>query len=183
MDYFVENDPTTICSPGGFWEHSGVLVKGFPKYMWFPITAYTKRMIEGNSTEVYKAVPCMDNSLLLLNQEAVEELVLLDEGCDTPADVDWDSDVNCGDVPAVMYEAFDGYMCFKAQGGELSQYGLSKILVAAMDEVVSAHKIEPDDLHTAAVLFSSGRMQRHGLCDEESMELVTAVRRIMSLGN
>lgn len=51
MDYFVKNDPTTIHSPGGFWGHLGILVQGQPKYLWFPITSYTRQLVYKNSTE------------------------------------------------------------------------------------------------------------------------------------
>ena len=88
MDYFVKNDPTTIQSPGGFWGHLGILVQGQPKYLWFPITSYTRQLVYKNSTEKYMAIPCMDNSLLLINCDKIEELVLLDEACDSPVDKD-----------------------------------------------------------------------------------------------
>lgn len=51
MDYFVKNVPATIHSPGGFWGHLGILVQGQPKYLWFPITAYTRQLVYKNSTE------------------------------------------------------------------------------------------------------------------------------------
>ena len=70
----------------------------------------------------------MDNSLLLINAKKIEELILLDEACDQPADMDWDQNVSCGEVPNVVYEAFDDYMeyknCRKRQA-DPTEYGLS----------------------------------------------------------
>ena len=103
MNYFVKNDSTAIHSPGGFWGHLGILVQGQPKYLWFPITAYTRQLVYKNSTEKYMAIPCMDNSLLLINCNKIEELVLLDEACGSPVDMDWDSTVSEGEIPAVVY--------------------------------------------------------------------------------
>lgn len=45
----------------------------------------------------------MDNSLLLINRNKIEELVLLDEACGSPVDMDWDSTVSEGEIPAVVY--------------------------------------------------------------------------------
>ena len=44
----------------------------------------------------------MDNSLLLINCDKIEELVLLDEACGSPVDMDWDSTVSEGEIPAVL---------------------------------------------------------------------------------
>lgn len=67
----------------------------------------------------------MDNSLLLINCDKIEELVLLDEACGSPVDMDWDSTVSEGEIPAVVYEAFDDYMTYKDVGDTPSHYDLS----------------------------------------------------------
>ena len=35
---------------------------------------------------------------------------LLDEASDPPVGIDWDLRVNCGEVPPVLYEAFEDYL-------------------------------------------------------------------------
>ena len=35
---------------------------------------------------------------------------LLDEASDPPGDIDWDPRVNGGEVPPVLYEAFEDYL-------------------------------------------------------------------------
>lgn len=187
MDYFVKNDPTTINSPGGFWGHLGILVQGQPKYQWFPITAYTRQLIYKNSTEKYMAVPCMDNSLLLINCNKVEELVLLDEACDSPVDMDWDYTVNEGEIPAVVYEAFDDYMAYKDSKGNPSDYNLSQSLVDIIDHFVDTRKINPNnflpELNTATVMFSGGRVQQFTLSYDSLDSLATAVQQINETGS
>lgn len=187
LDDYVQGDPTTIHLPGGFWGHLGVLVKGYPRYMWFPITAYTRHMIYQNRTKAYMAIPCMDNTLLLLNCDHLEELVLLDDACDEPADMDWDPNVDCGAIPAVVYEAFDDYRDYKASDGYPYQHGLSEKLAAAIDDFVSEHGIDPEEfaagLRTATILFAGGRVKTHDLYDMGADDLMTAVKYIYETGS
>ena len=186
MDYFVKNDPTTIQSPGGFWGHLGILVQGQPKYLWFPITSYTRQLVYKNSTEKYMAIPCMDNSLLLINCDKIEELVLLDEACDSPVDMDWDSTVSEGEIPAVVYEAFDDYMTYKDVGGTPSHYDLSALLVGAIDHIIDICKIDSEafasKLNTATIIFSNGRIQHLSLSYDVSDSLASAVQQIYEMG-
>ena len=186
MDYFVKNVPITIHSPGGFWGHLGILVQGQPKYLWFPITAYTRQLVYKNSTEKYMAIPCMDNSLLLINCDKIEELVLLDEACDSPVDMDWDSTVSEGEIPAVVYEAFDDYMTYKDVGDTPSHYGLSALLVGAIDHIIDICKIDSEafasKLDTATIMFSNGRIQHLTLSCDVSNSLATAVQQIYEMG-
>lgn len=187
MDYFVKNDSTTINSPGGFWGHLGILVQGQSKYQWFPITAYTRQLIYKNSTEKYMAIPCMDNFLLLINCDKVEALVLLDKACGSPVDMDWDCTVSEGEIPAVLYEAFNDYMAHKDSKGNPSDYNLSQSLVDAIDHFVDIRKIDPDnffsELNTATIMFSNGRVQQFTLSYDSSDSLITAVQQINETGN
>ena len=187
MDYFVKNDPTTIHSPGGFWGHLGILVQGQPKYLWFPITAYTRQLIDQTCNEKYMAIPCMDNSLLLINCKKVEELVLLDEACDGPANMDWDRTVSEGEIPTVVYEAFDDYMEHKYAKVTPADCGLSPALAAAIDHIIATYKIDCDTfaskLDTATIMFSSGRVKEHCIDGDRSDDLIIAVQQIYETGD
>ena len=187
MDYFVKNDPTTIHSPGGFWGHLGILVQGQPKYLWFPITAYTRQLIDQNCNEKYMAIPCMDNFLLLINCKKVEELVLLDEACDGPANMDWDRNVSEGEIPTVVYEAFDDYMEYKYAKVTPIDCGLSPALAAAIDHIIATYKIDCDafasKLDTATIMFSSGRVKEHYIDGDRSDDLMIAVQQIYETGD
>lgn len=187
MNYFVDSDPTTIRSPGGFWGHVGVLVKGYPEFMWFPITEYTSRIIRQSEQAECMAIPCMDNSLLLLPCGHIEELILLDEACDPPADVDWDCNVSCGEVPAVMYEAFDDYASYKHANAESSKYDLSESLATAIDELVANLNLDPEtfehELHSATIMFTNGRTLEHGIYCGDYGNLTSEIKFISETGD
>ena len=186
MDLLFPNDPTTIRSPGGFWGHLGILLTGQPKYLWFPITAYTRNLIDQNRTEKYWAIPCMDNSLLIINCANIAALTLLDDVCDQPTDMDWDYSVSNGEIPSVIYEAFDDYMEYKDSDGSPTDFNLSEALATAIDNFVVNKKIDLDkfssNLYTATILFANGRTQMLPLCDGDSDDLAITVSQIYEMG-
>ena len=55
-------------------------------------------------------VPCMDNKVLLLYMPNIKEIILLDEACDDPHDMNWDPNVTIRNVPLAIYEALDDYI-------------------------------------------------------------------------
>lgn len=186
MDLLFPNDPTTIRSPGGFWGHLGILLNGQPKYLWFPITAYTRNLIDQHRTEKYWAIPCMDNSLLIINCANIAALTLLDDACDQPADMDWDYSVSNGEIPSVIYEAFDDYLEYKDSDGSPTDFDLSEALAGAIDNFIAHKKIDPDkfssDLNMATILFANGRTQTLPLCDDDSDDLAITVSQIYEGG-
>lgn len=186
-DDLVRDKEVTIHSPGGFWGHLGVLLCGQPKYMWFPITNFTRRLIDQNNAEKYMAIPCMDNSLLLVNCARVEELALLDDACDAPAGMDWDCGVSCGESPNVIYEAFDDYMLYKeTPKADPADYDMSESFVKTLDRFLDKKGTDPEtfdaELNTATVFFSSGRVQHHLLTIDCAEDLTTAVSQIYEAG-
>lgn len=190
LDDFIDNDPTTIHSPGGYWGHLGLRLKGQDGYMWFPITAFTKNLIDRVRSRDFMAVPCMDNSLLLIHCEAIEELFFLDDASDRPYPMDWDDNVSQGEIPALVYEAFDDYISYKEYDYDPSEVGLSKKLIAAMDAFISNKNLKPIDflyeLHNATVFFTSGRTKTYNLCFDTSddfMDLTFTVRSIYETGD
>ena len=128
----------------------------------------------------------MDNSLLLINCDKIEELVLLDEACGSPVDMDWDSTVSEGEIPAVVYEAFDDYMTYKDVGDTPSHYDLSALLVGAIDHIIDICQIDSEafasKLNTATIMFSNGRIQHLTLSYDVSDSLATAVQQIYEMG-
>lgn len=186
LDEIFPNDRTTIRSPGGFWGHLGILMNGQAKYMWFPITAYTRNLIYQNRTEKYWAIPCMDNSLLIINCANITALTLLDDACDQPIDMDWDDTVSSGEIPSVVYEAFDDYLEYKNSDGSPADFDLSETLAGAIDNIVTQEKIDPEkfgaDLYTATILFANGRTQTLALSDDDSDDLAITVSQIYETG-
>ena len=186
LDEIFPNDRTTIRSPGGFWGHLGILLNGQAKYLWFPITAYTRNLIYQNRTEKYWAIPCMDNSLLIINCANITALALLDDACDQPAEMDWDYTVSSGEIPSVVYEAFDDYLEYKNSDGSPADFDLSETLAGAIENIIAQEKIDPEkfgaDLYTATILFANGRTQTLTLSDDDSDDLAITISQIYETG-
>lgn len=188
LTYAVDDgsDGDTIRSPGGVWGHLGVLLKGQPRYLWFPITAYTRSLVYENRKLPYMAVPCMDNSLLLINNENIKELILLDEACSEPEDMDWDYEGSFGEIPAVIYEAFDDYVEYKMAGGDPAQYDLSENMISALDQFVAENKIDSEEfeneLEMLTVMSEDGSVRKHGFWEDIGGEVAYAVMNIYEMG-
>lgn len=93
----------------GFWGHIGVQLRNRKNFLWFPIAGEARAIIYRMRESKRIVVPCMNNKVLFLNMENVNEIILLDDACDQPEDINWDSGVDCGEIPLVMYEALSDY--------------------------------------------------------------------------
>lgn len=96
----------------GFWGHVGILLDNSEEYCWYPITVNTRSLILRMMEAKRLVIPCMNNKVLLLCMEHVKEIVLLDDACDEPVEMNWDSTVSCGEIPLVVYEALEDYLLF-----------------------------------------------------------------------
>ena len=186
MGDFIDNDPTSVTSPGAFWGHLGILLKGQTRYQWYPITAYTRQIIYHDIENPYMVVPCMDNSLLLINTENIGEATLLDEACDAPVELDWDRTVSEGEIPPVIYEAFDDYIEYAVQKENPEEFDLSARLAATMDKYVEKQKIDPEEfslkLQEATLYFKNGTEKVHLIDWGRADGLVNTVKYINEMG-
>lgn len=118
--YFFEPQISDLCTffslynekndeLSGFWGHVGILLNNLDKYLWYPITESTRSLIYRTMNNEYIVIPCMNNKVLLLCMTNVKELILLDDACDTPCNLNWDKNVSCGEIPLVIYEVLDDY--------------------------------------------------------------------------
>ena len=175
-------DDDNLNSPGGFWGHFGVLLQGCDKFMWFPITDYTRNLIYQSQEMDYMAIPCMDNSVLLINNHAVLEMTLLDDFFDEPYNMDWDYDVSNGEIPPVIYEAFDDYMEYKGSDENPGSFNLSEKLIVAIDRMIAEYDIDPDkfsrELNAITIYFSNGTVRKHSLSMEDRNDITYAVTSI-----
>lgn len=96
----------------GFWGHIGILPIYSKGYLWYPITTNTRSLVYHMQNKERMIIPCMDNKLLYLNMQNVNSIVLLDDTCDQPNFANWDSSVNCGEIPQVVYESLDDYFYY-----------------------------------------------------------------------
>lgn len=91
----------------GFWGHIGIHLTNTDKYLWFPISGNTRNTVYKLTNENYFIVPCMNNKLLFINLKNIDDFVLLDEVCDQPGNMNWDYNVDCGELPLVIYDALE----------------------------------------------------------------------------
>lgn len=167
MDLLLQNsEQYSINNPGAFWGHVGILMQGQEKYFWHPITAYTRKIVFESKNKPFIIIPCMDNTLLLINNKYIEELVLLDDACDGPKDMDWNSNVSEGEIPLVFYEAFDDYF-FAKDDNEYKNCNMSKNFYEGMKSVIEEYKIDEEEfwyaLNSIDIYFANGKIKRHKL--------------------
>ena len=106
LNYFMVSDKETLGAGCGFWGHLGIQLAGDEMYYWFPITENTCRQIRHQVQTMHKIViPCMNNKLLFVNLDNTKQILLLDEACDQPSFTNWDPNVDCGEIPLVIYES------------------------------------------------------------------------------
>lgn len=74
----------------GFWGHVGLRPAASDEYLWFPITNSTYQRVCNCESQERIVIPCMNNKVLLVNLRNIDELVLLDEACDSPGFANWD---------------------------------------------------------------------------------------------
>lgn len=143
----------------GFWGHVGIKLCGMDKYMWFPITSNTRRMIYRGINEKLMVVPCMNNKVLLLNMSNIEDISLSDFDADEPSGKDWDENVSCGEIPLIVYEALEDY----GQETLYNDIENSAKLQEYLTEYIRKNKWTEEDifrlLNTSSFYYLDGRKQ------------------------
>ncbi len=187
FSYIINENAQTIRSVGGFWGYFGILLNGQSKYKWFPITAFTRNLICQNTDNEYMVVPCMDNSLLIINNKNIKEIALLDDCCDEPVDMDWDYNGSSGGIPKVIYEAFDDYYGYKECGIKLSDCNMSPEFAMMMNKFVASNNIDLDafnhKLNSITVIYADGSVKEHGFTYYEDCEAFCDIRYLYETGN
>jgi len=101
----------------------------------------------------YIVIPCMNNKVLLLSMTHVKDLIILDDVCDEPVGVNWDSSVSCGEIPLVVYEVLDEYIY-----NDNDQ--ISNKLKIYLDKLVDAKKWTETDildfLNSSTIYYNDG---------------------------
>ena len=139
--YNVEN-PDWL---SGFWGHVGVRPTNSAECLWFPVTGNTRRQIHRSVKSERMVIPCMNNKLLYINMKNINDIILLDDACDAPTNVNWDNTVDCGDIPLVVYEALEDY--FDSDKDSVDTNELSVELYNTIENIVSSNGWSEDDVH------------------------------------
>lgn len=157
----------------GFWGHVGILPSSSKEYLWFPITGNTRHLIQRMLEKDRMVVPCMNNKLLLINTKNINKLVLLDDACDAPSFGNWDSNVNCGDIPLVIYDTLDDYMYYKDAGQLPPADVISPSLLKIMDSLIESGAVTTDEAsETISIYYNEGNVVQTYI-DFESGETIT----------
>lgn len=170
----------------GFWGHIGILPSSFEKYLWYPITGTTRSMVYSWIGHRYLVIPCMNNKVLLINTNNVDRIVLLDDGCSAPSSCTWDSSVDEGDVPPVVYELFDDYTYYKEIEGKIPENVISPNLCEFLDSYVKKNEGTGDILSSeeAAVFYSAGgKIEQHHIDFGQKQSLGLEISLIYEFGD
>lgn len=139
-------------SVSSFWGHIGVLCDQTNGYQWFPISSRSREMFLNHYSDPYIVLPCMDNCLLFLNMQNVKKILLLDDACDRPDNVNWDPEVSEGHIPLVVYESLNDYY--------FSKENMSDKFIKAMDYYIEKYHLEEDTamnkLNDIKIYFEDG---------------------------
>lgn len=160
MEWYIDvNSATSRVS--GFWGHVGILLNGFEKYMWFPITCNTRKMIIQKRNNEFLVIPCMNNKVLFLNMPNIQEITLCDFDTDEPVERDWDDEVDCGDLPLVVYEALEEVVFDEAEDNDDK---LSPKLRKFIDEYIEKKGWMEEDvlrlLNDSTIYYSNGKKRQ-----------------------
>lgn len=143
----------------GFWGHVGILPVNAPKYKWYPITLDTAKFIQQDMNNQCMVIPCMDNKVLYLNTDNINRIVLLDEACSPPVDLDWSFKEGEGEIPLVVYESLEDYSMGKMQD-------MSPRFTDYIHAIIEDNKWDDDSVNSIingiTIYYTDGRVE----CDE-----------------
>lgn len=160
----------------GFWGHIGILPLSSDHYLWYPITGNTRTMIYDMIEKKRLVIPCMNNKVLLINMRNVNKIVLLDEACDQPSFGNWDSAVDCGETPLVLYEALKDYMYYKDLDQAPPTNIISHNLCVCLDKFIKSKKSNIDVTEffadTITIYYPDGKIEENDI-DFDSQENIS----------
>lgn len=166
----------------GFWGHVGILPSFGDQYLWFPINSEVRDRIHSMLDQQFIVIPCMNNKLLLLNMDAIDNIVLLDEACDPPGFANWDPSVSEGEIPLVIYESLYDYLYMDESAEELISPNLQEILGKMADQLHWDEDEIIQLLKDITIHYKSGKtLQVIGQLEEEQT-LIYAIQSIFEFG-
>ena len=160
----------------GFWGHVGILTDNSETYMWYPITSNTRKNIYQAINNERIVIPCMNNKVLLLIMQNIKDIVLLDDACDQPADINWDPSVSEGEIPLVVYEALEDYY------SDIDKEHFSEKLLKYLKELIEEKQWSEEDvlsiLSSIVIYYSDGRSRLASIDDYENENISSEISSI-----
>ena len=186
MDCYLENDEEDAAENlSGFWGHIGILPYNADKYIWFPITGSTRKLIYNMMDNDKIVVPCMNNRVLLLNMKNVKEIMLLDDACDQPEFANWDTAVDCGEFPLVVYEALEDYLYYLDEekiSNDVLSAKFRKMLDNIMEHKGWSEEQIYDMLDISAIYFADGRIRPINIDFDDSESISGYISAVYDFG-
>lgn len=149
-----QNELVKYC---GFWGHIGIKLRNQKDYIWFPIVSSTRHLVHRVMELDRMVIPCMNNKVLFLNMKNVEEIIFSDFDCDQPDFVNWSPDVDCGEIPLVVYESLEDFFY------DENENALSINMRKVMQEIVEENGWSEDDvydvLHLTEIYYADGNVR------------------------
>lgn len=179
------NEDAAPAGLSGFWGHVGILPTNATEYLWFPITGTTRKMIYKSMDMDRIVIPCMNNKVLLLNMENIKEIILLDEACDQPGFTNWDSSVDCGETPLVVYEAMYDFNPFYDR--RVSTNTVSQCFQSSIEAYIKHKEWNEDDIHAMLhenlIYHKDGQIERVDIDFGEDESISSEVSQILDFGD
>ena len=170
----------------GFWGHVGILLSNTNKYLWYPITGNTREYINRNLNKKYIVIPCMNNKVLILFMDNVKEIVLLDFDCDQPGFANWDPNVNCGEIPLVIYECLEEHS-YDLENG-IDDDTMSLEMINTLKQLIENRKLTDNEIYemtdVSMVYYADGKSRSVNINfdkDETVTNLVTQIYEFSEL--
>lgn len=129
----------------GFWGHVGILLNNRKEYLWYPITESTRNHILSSMENERLVMPCMNNKVLYLYMPNVKEIILNSFDCDTPEYVNWNPNVDCGEIPLVIYDAMEDYVVMDQNCIETEL--ISKEFMCYLSQLINQKKWTESEMH------------------------------------
>ncbi|WP_288947498.1 helix-turn-helix transcriptional regulator [uncultured Megasphaera sp.] len=165
---------------GGFWGHIGILPRNSNVYKWYPITNITRQLIYRMMEKERIIVPCMDNKVLLLYMPNIKEIILLDEACDDPHDMNWDPNVTIRNVPLAIYEALDDYIYLDDNDSRKDK--ISDKLKQCLDDFIKANGWDEEDIfseiYKTTIYYADNKIRSMQLDFERSDSIISEIQAI-----
>lgn len=186
-DLLFENEAEQISKGCGFWGHIGILPSGSTEYLWFPISANTREQVYHQMERMDRLiVPCMNNKLLYLNLKNVKQILLLDNACDEPGFANWDTGVDCGEIPQVVYEALDDYLNCSESGEERDPDLMSERFQEVMKRIAEKKHWTVDtidEMQQITLRYKDGMTTSTHFDPDRGSSLVSEIERLYNFDN
>lgn len=171
----------------GFWGHLGIQPVHSDDFLWFPITYHTRYLICEQKENSRLVVPCMNNKLLYLNPHNINNIVLLDEACDTPGFANWDPEVGEGEIPLVVFEALEDCFYYLENNQTPPQDEISPMFFKFLQKLIHEKQWKEDDVFALTqeiiIRYSDGRSLSNSIDFNSDNSVIDEIDLVYNFGD